>query len=69
MIKIKIDSNIPVPRKWPLDDMKVGDSFKVPESVKRTAIAVYVSRYNKANDKKFVVRKTAEGELRCWRIA
>ena len=68
MVKAKIDSNIPLPTKWPFAKMKVGDSFAVPDDVKRQAIAVAAMRYGIKNDMKFTIRKTLEGNLRCWRI-
>lgn len=68
MVKAKIDSNIPLPSKWPFPDMKVGDSFAVSEKVKRQTIAVAAMRYGKKNGMKFTVRKSLDGNLRCWRI-
>lgn len=65
--KVQIDKNIPIPNKWPLDEMQVGDSFAVPSTVKRTTITVYVMRYGKKHNKKFSIRKFL-GSLRCWRI-
>lgn len=69
MVKAKIDSNIPLPSKWPFPNMKVGDSFAVPDDVKRQTIAVAAMRYGKKNNMKFTVRKGLDKHLRCWRIA
>ncbi len=65
---VKIEKNVPIPQKWPLEDMNVGDSFEVPDTVKRTTVTVYAARYGKKTGKKFTIRKTQDGKLRCWRI-
>jgi hypothetical protein len=65
---IKIESGIPMPAKFPFAEMKVGDSFLVPEGMNKSTVAVYANRYaKKTGYAKFTVRKTAEG-YRCWRI-
>jgi hypothetical protein len=65
---VKIEKDVPIPRKWPLDNMQVNDSFEVPEDVNRSTITVYATRYGKKTGKKFTIRKI-NGKLRCWRIA
>ena len=64
---IKIESGIPFPAHIPFADMKVGDSFLVPEGISKSTVAVYANRYAKKTGTKFTVRKTPEG-YRCWRI-
>ena len=63
-----IDSNVPLPMKYPFDKMKVGDSFLVPSDVTRQAVAVAASRYGKAHNMKFSTRQLKDGSFRCWRI-
>jgi hypothetical protein len=64
---IKIESNRPLPVKFPFEQMQIGDSFAVPEGVTRAAVSVAAWRYGKATGKKLTVRKTPEG-FYCWRI-
>ena len=64
---IKIESNIPMPTRFPFADMKVGDSFLAPEGTNKSLVAVYASRHAKKTGTKFTVRRTPEG-IRCWRI-
>lgn len=67
--QIVVERGIPVPTRYPFAEMAVGDSFLVPAHVKRSAVSVSALRYGKANGgKRFTVRKTQEGALRCWRI-
>jgi len=63
----KIEKKIPLPRKYPFDEMEVGDSFELPTNWKRTTVAVAALRYGKVTGTKFSIRKTPEG-FRCWRI-
>jgi hypothetical protein len=64
---IKVESNRPLPVKFPFEQMQIGDSFMVPEGVTRAAVSVAAWRYGKAHGKKFTVRKTPEGFC-CWRV-
>ena len=64
---MKIDKNIPLPRKWPFEHMEIGDSFLLAKDIKRSAVAVSASRFGNKNNVKFSIRKTPEG-YRCWRI-
>lgn len=66
---MKVESGIPIPSKFPFADMKVGDSFAVPDTVKRAAVAVAAQRYGIKHAMKFTVRQTADKTLRCWRLA
>jgi hypothetical protein len=63
---IKIDKDVPLIGKYPFENMQVGDSFLLPETIKRTSVAVAAMRYGRNNNKKFTVRKTKDG-FRCWR--
>lgn len=65
----KVESGIPIPGMYPFASMNVGDSFELPDPAKRTTVAVAVYRYAKEHGKKFTIRKTPTGELRCWRVA
>ena len=64
---IKIESGIPMPAQFPFAEMRVNDSFLLPEGTKRLTVAVAAGRYAKKTGTKFTTRKTAEG-YRCWRI-
>jgi hypothetical protein len=65
---IKIDKDHPLPVKYPFEQMEVGDSFAVPDTVKRTTLSIAMRRYGRKNNKKFTVRKFKDGAYRCWRI-
>lgn len=64
---MKIESNVPVPRKYPFEHMKVGDSFLIPDGMARTTVSVAAGRYAAKHKMKFTVRQTPQG-FRCWRI-
>ncbi len=64
---IKIESGIPMPAKFPFAEMKLGDSFLVPESTSRNVVTVYARRHAIKTGMKFTIRQTPEG-YRCWRI-
>ena len=65
---MKVESNIPIPGKYPFAQMQVGDSFLVPQDVKRQTVNVAALRYGRTSGKRFTVRMTPEG-YRCWRTA
>lgn len=65
---MKVESNIPVPSKFPFAGMRVGDSFAVPPDKKRTTVNVAAMRYGKKHGMKFTVRLMPDRSLRCWRI-
>lgn len=65
---MKVEKNIPVPRKYPFADMQVGDSFAVPPSVKRSAVTIAAKRYAHEHGMKFTVRQMPDKSLRCWRL-
>lgn len=64
-----IDKNVPLPQQWPFPDMEVGDSFLVPDDIRRSTINVAAKRYGDKHGGKFTVRLTEDRKLRCWRIA
>ena len=66
---MKIDKNIPLPKKYPFAQMEVGDSFAVPPKVKRSAVTVAAKRYGVEHGMKFTVRQMPDKTFRCWRLA
>ena len=66
---MKVEKNIPLPRRYPFNDMQVGDSFAVPEGIARTAVNIAAMRYGNKHGCKFTVRQMPDRTLRCWRIA
>lgn len=64
----RIDKHIPLPVRWPFPDMKIGDSFLVPNDVARSTVNVAARRYGDKHNMKFTVRLTEDRTLRCWRI-
>ena len=70
MSAIKIEKNVPMfglYSKYPLAEMKVGDSFAIPVG-KHDSVRAQSQKRNKSNAK-FSIRKLADGTYRCWRIA
>lgn len=73
MTAIVIEKGIPAPeyfrrsRKYPYDQMEIGDSFAVPAGMAESC-RTGASRYGKRHGKKFSVHTTPDG-VRCWRIA
>lgn len=65
---MKVESNIPLPAKYPFAEMRVNDSFAVPASVSRSTVNVAAMRFGRKYGMKFTVRLTKDGTLRCWRI-
>ena len=65
---MKVDKGIPLPSKWPFSDMEIGDSFALPENVRRTTVSVAAMRYGRTTGKKFTVRKMPDKTFRCWRL-
>ena len=66
---MKIEKNIPIPNKYPFAEMQVGDSFKMPETMKRTALMVAAMRYSRKHGAKFITKTMADGSIRCWRVS
>lgn len=65
-----IESDVPVPlplgmRKYPLEQMQIGDSFFIPAGSRsqQTLVAVYAKRYGIK-----VITRTVEGGIRVWRV-
>lgn len=67
--EVKVDKGIPVPVSFPFSEMEVGDSFAVPESIKRTTVNVAAKRYADKHGGKFTVRLMPDRSYRCWRVA
>ncbi len=72
-MKIKIDKNVPIPKsgkgtgfKYPLGEMKVGDSFFVRD-IKIETVSSSVSLYKKKSPGKNFTVRTIEGGVRVWR--
>jgi hypothetical protein len=53
---------------WPFATMQIGDSFLVPDGIKRTTIAAAMQRAEKSGKGMFVSR-TMGGSVRIWRFA
>jgi hypothetical protein len=78
MNEFKIEDNVPTPaargyRKYPFDDMAVGNSFfvgcaQVDSEAEHTRISNAAWRAGHKKGKKFTVR-TVEGGIRVWRVA
>ncbi len=61
---IKIDKNIEIPKKYPFENMEIGDSFEVS---KESPVNYSSYLYGKKHNKKFIV-KTIGDKKRVWRI-
>jgi hypothetical protein len=66
---MKVEKGVPLPSKYPFAGMQIGDSFAVPNEVKRQAVSVAAHSYGKEHGQKFTVRLMPDRTLRCWRIA
>lgn len=66
---MKVEKGIPIPARYPFNQMEVGDSFVVPMEITRYAVSTAAHRYGHKNNMKFTVRLTNKRILRCWRIA
>lgn len=70
---MKIEKGIPVPkvgdamRKFPFDQMEVGDSFLI-NGAEPGKVSGAAYHYGRTHQKKFSIQKTEDGH-RCWRIA
>lgn len=74
---IKVDKQKPIPEmkrgpvsKYPFKDLKVGDSFLIPDKAKKNGIYSSLANFNKGrrNPIKITIRTEDQG-LRVWRIA
>lgn len=67
---IKVESDRPIPGKYPFDQMKVGDSFVIPDVMNRNTVTVAAWRYGKKMGMKFSVKRLPDGKgYACWRIS
>lgn len=64
---MKVESGIPIPKKFPFDEMQVGDSFAIPPEVKRGTVRIAAMRYGDKHGMTFVTKKMPDGSYRCWR--
>jgi hypothetical protein len=69
-----IDKDLPIPqtrslKKYPFQHMAVGDSFLMPEGMKRQTLSVAAKRYGDKHKMKFVTRMTEDKQIRCWRVS
>ena len=67
MNPLPIDKAIPLPSRFPFEQMEVGDSFAIPPDVQRTTASVAAARYGSKHGMKFITRKMPDGTIRCWR--
>lgn len=67
VVIVKVEKNVPIPNRYPFDEMQVGDSFAVPPETTRTAVAVAAGRFGEKHQMKFIVRLMPDKTLRCWR--
>ena len=65
---MKVEKHIPIPMKYPFDQMELGDSFLIPQTVKRQTVSIAALRYGNKHGMKFTTRKMSDGSYRCWRI-
>lgn len=68
--KFKIEGGVTPPpplRKYPFDQMKIGDSFEVSDDLWER-VSTAAGAYGRYHNKKFSIRKH-NGAYRCWRIA
>jgi hypothetical protein len=62
----KIESNVPMPNKYPFEDMNVGDSFYVQGDKKAiTNVRVSANAYKKKTGCKFLTKTDLTG-VRIW---
>jgi hypothetical protein len=67
MTQPPIDKGIPIPNRFPFEQMEVGDSFAVPDGLNRTTVSVADNRYCKKNDREYITRTIPDKTVRCWR--
>jgi hypothetical protein len=60
-----IDKGVPIPNRFPFDQMEVGDSFVI--TTKRHTASVAARRYGDKHNMKFITRQMPDGTIRCWR--
>jgi hypothetical protein len=65
---MKVEKGVPLPARYPFDEMQIGDSFIVPPELSRNTVSVAAGRYGDKHQMKFTVRRMDDKTLRCWRI-
>lgn len=65
---VTIDTGVPVPIRanYPLEDLKVGESFLFPLK-KRSSVQSLASRLKADEGREFTVKKVDEDNCRVWR--
>lgn len=68
---IRIEKNVPMPlgpgrKKYPFDDLQIGDSFVI-DAKRRPAASLYKAQ--KKLSRKFSCYRVAKGKYRIWRTA
>lgn len=66
-LEVSVENKLTVVR-WPFEKMKIGDSFLVPEGVRRGTVSIAMLRAEKTGKGMFVSR-TIESRIRVWRFA
>ena len=64
---MKVDKGIPMPGRYPFDEMEIGDSFLLPPNTKLISAQVAALRFRKKTGKYFSFRKMPDG-IRVWRV-
>lgn len=67
MPEYKVDKNIEMPKRVPLESMEVGESFEFPKS-KRQSIATMASKLKRETGKEFTIKQQDEESARIWRL-
>ncbi len=79
-MSLNIEAGIPIPphgaagvpkrpRDYPFAQMRIGDSFLVPEGEPPRRVAVAASTDSKTSRRRYAIRTMADGRVRCWRVA
>jgi hypothetical protein len=78
MKQIKIDEKIAMPdlrvynKKFPFDNLKVGNSFAVKLQWEQSLMQAMCHHHKRKNTKRFITRKRLEDNKwvrRCWRVS
>ena len=65
---MQVEKDVPIPNKYPFQDMEVGDSFELAPTMKRATVTVAAQRWGQKHGAKFTIKKIGENTFRCWRI-
>jgi hypothetical protein len=69
----KIEKDVPIPaeytrKKYPLGDLKIGDSFLIPKDKAPTNMSASLAPQVARLSIKITIRKQPNGDYRVWRI-